>query len=155
MNANADADANADVEMPMPRFPNGHIQPVFNGHNAIADMCVFMSRSEDNCSNAMKQALKTSTECKCRNYEQMRAVAHVYYSNRERSVQEAVYRCFYLIYVNTNILEKHFRVLRSQKELSKLLDDSDNIFNPFMHNVVKWPNILLKSCGVCILQHYA
>ena len=21
-------------------------------------------------------------------------------------------------------------------------------FNPFMHNVVKWPNILLKSCGV-------
>ena len=20
--------------------------------------------------------------------------------------------------------------------------------NPFMHNVVKWPNILLKSCGV-------
>ena len=22
--------------------------------------------------------------------------------------------------------------------------------NPFMHNVVKWPNILLKSCGVHI-----
>ena len=21
-------------------------------------------------------------------------------------------------------------------------------FNPFMHNVVKWPNILQKSCGV-------
>ena len=25
------------------------------------------------------------------------------------------------------------------------------LFNPFMHNVVKWPNILLKSCGV----HYS
>ena len=24
----------------------------------------------------------------------------------------------------------------------------DIIINPFMHNVVKWPNILLKSCGV-------
>ena len=23
-----------------------------------------------------------------------------------------------------------------------------NCFNSFMHNVVKWPNILLKSCGV-------
>ena len=22
------------------------------------------------------------------------------------------------------------------------------LFNPFMHNVVKWPNILWKSCGV-------
>ena len=25
-------------------------------------------------------------------------------------------------------------------------------FNPFMYNVVKWPNILLKSCGVHIAR---
>ena len=23
-----------------------------------------------------------------------------------------------------------------------------NVFNPFIHNAVKWPNILLKSCRV-------
>ena len=37
-----------------------------------------------------------------------------------------------LIYVNTNIPEKHFRVMRSQKEISKLPDDSDNIFKMTM-----------------------
>ena len=64
----------------------------------MADMCAFMGRSEDNCSNAVKQALKSSIEYKCGNYEQMRAIAHVYFSNRECSVQEAVSRCFYKNY---------------------------------------------------------
>ena len=37
-----------------------------------------------------------------------------------------------IIYVNTNIPEKDFRVLRSQNEISKYPDDSDNIFKMTM-----------------------
>ena len=32
--------------------------------------------------------------------------------------------------------------------LNLLIFFQDFNFNPFMHNVVKWPNIFLKSCGV-------
>ena len=58
--------------------------------------------------------------------------------NRECSVQEAVYhillelklrRIFPAVYfVNTNPPEERFKVLNSEKQLSKLPDDSPNIF---------------------------
>lgn len=49
-------------------------------------------------------------------------------------MQEALYHCLpeafpYIIYANTNIPEKLFRVLRSQKEVGNLRDGSNNIFN--------------------------
>ena len=46
-------------------------------------MCAYLSKSEDTCSNAMKQAIKVSIENKCSNYEQMKAIARIYSSNRE------------------------------------------------------------------------
>ena len=113
------------------------IQPVFNEKKPVANMCAYLGKSEDTCSSAMKQALKVSIENKCSNYEQMKAIARAYSSNRERSVQEAVYHCLPelwlpklfpgAIYPNTNIPEKRFRVLRSQKEIGDLPDDSNDI----------------------------
>ena len=49
-------------------------------------------------------------------------------------MQEALYHYLpevfqYIIYANTNIPEKLFRVLRSQKEAGNLRDGSNNIFN--------------------------
>ena len=54
------------------------------------------------------------------------------------NVQEAVYHCLPelwlpkvfpgVIYANTNIREKRFRVLRSQNEIGDLPDDSNDIF---------------------------
>ena len=86
----------------------------------------------------MKQALKVSIENKCSNYEQMMAIARAYSSNLKCSVQEAVYHClpelcFWkvipgVIYANTNIPEKRFRVLRSQKQIGDLPDDSNDFF---------------------------
>ena len=46
---------------------------MFNEQKAVAYMCAYLSKSEDTCSNAMKQALKVSTETKCGNYEQIKA----------------------------------------------------------------------------------
>ena len=57
---------------------NMDIQPVFNEKKAVAYMCAYLSKSEDTCSNAMKQAIKVSIENKCSNYEQMKAKTRAY-----------------------------------------------------------------------------
>ena len=57
------------------------IQAVFDQKKAVAYMCAYLSKSEDICSNAMKQALKVSIENKCSNYEQVKAIARAYSSN--------------------------------------------------------------------------
>lgn len=48
---------------------NIDLQPVFNHYKAITYMCKYLSKSEDECSRAMKQALLESREndqnCKC------------------------------------------------------------------------------------------
>ena len=48
-------------------------------------MCSYLSKQEDECSQAMKQALKES-------YEQIKSLAHAYSSKRECSLQGAVYQ---------------------------------------------------------------
>ena len=51
---------------------------MFNKKKVVAYMCAYLSKSEDTCSNAMKQALKVSIENKCSNYDQMKAIACAY-----------------------------------------------------------------------------
>ena len=68
----------------------------------------------------------------------MKSIAEAYLSNRECSVQEAVShillesklkRIFPAVYfVNTNLPEERAQVLLPEKELSRLLQDSPNIF---------------------------
>ena len=121
---------------------NMDIQPVFNKHKAIANMCAYLSKSEELCSYAMKQALKISIENKENNYEQMMAVDQAHASKWECSVQEAVYHCLPelwlrwvfpgVIYTNTNIPEKHCEILRSQQKISELPDESEDIFKKNM-----------------------
>ena len=54
-------------------------------------MCSYLSKQEDECSQAMKQAVKEVFENNLDNYQQMKRVAHAYSSKRECSVQESVY----------------------------------------------------------------
>ena len=65
---------------------NMDIQPAFNEKRAVTYMCAYLSKSEDTCSSAVKQALKVSNENKCSNSEQMKAIARAYSSKRECSV---------------------------------------------------------------------
>ena len=55
---------------------NTDIQPVFNHYKAIANMCAFLSKSENECLVTMKQAVRDAFEKDLNNYEQMKLVAN-------------------------------------------------------------------------------
>lgn len=64
---------------------------MFNERKAIAYMYAYLGKSKESCSIAMKQVLKASIENRFGNCEQMTVITRPYSSNRECSVQEAVY----------------------------------------------------------------
>ena len=85
----------------------------------------------------MKQAAKEAFENKLHHHDTMKTIAKAYLSNRECSIQEAVYhilpelklrRIFLAVYcIKANPPEERVQVLLSEKELRELLDDSPNI----------------------------
>ena len=84
------------------------------------------------------QPLKDPTEKLQINFEQMRELDHAFASKRECSVQQAVYHCLLelwirevfpgVIYANSSLPEKRFKMLQSKEEISCLPDESDDIF---------------------------
>ena len=114
------------------------MQPVFNEYKAVAYMCQYFSKTEDQCSQTMKQTAKEAFENNMHHHDTMKTIAKAYLSNRECSVQEAVYhilpelklrRIFPAVYfVNTNPPEERVQALLSEKELSELPDNSPNLF---------------------------
>ena len=80
-------------------------------------MCQFFSKTENRCSQAMKQAAKEAFENNMHHHDTKKIIALAYLSNRQCSVQEAVYhilpelklRIFAAVYfVNTNPPRKEF-----------------------------------------------
>ena len=55
-------------------------------------MCAYSSKSEDESSEATKQAVKDAVTTNKSSYEQIKSVARAYSTKRECSVQEAVYQ---------------------------------------------------------------
>lgn len=92
---------------------NLDIQPVYNCYKAVTYMCAYFSKCEDKCSVAMKETLNQAKELESSKFETMTSIVKAYNSNRECSVQEAVYlvmpelwlrKCFPAVYfVNTNL----------------------------------------------------
>ena len=117
---------------------NLDIQPVFDKYKAIAYMCAYLSKSEDECTNAMKDAMKDALQNKSDKYEQMKSIANAYINKRECSVQECVYHILSgqwlrktypgVVFANSNIPQKRFRMCLTEKEVSELPEDSTNIF---------------------------
>ena len=117
---------------------NMDIQPVFNTYKAITYMCKYISKSEDECSKAMKQALEEANNSNCNKFEQMVQIAKAYSSKRECSVQEAVYQVMpelwlrktfpKVIFANSNLPENRFRICKTEKELSELPKYRSDIF---------------------------
>ena len=58
---------------------------------AVAYMCPYLSKSDNQCLVAMKQAVIDAFEKELNNYEQMKSVANAYINKRECSIQECVY----------------------------------------------------------------
>ena len=114
------------------------IQPVFNEYNAVTYMCQYFSKTEDQCSQVIKQAVKEAFENHMHYHGIMKTISRAYLSNRDCSVQEAVYHIFpklklrrifpNVYFVNTNLPEERVQVLLPEKVLSKLPNNSPNIF---------------------------
>ena len=58
---------------------NIHIQQVFNYYKAIIYMCSYLSKKENECSQAMKGAFNKTLEKGVKCFEQMKSVAHAYW----------------------------------------------------------------------------
>ena len=71
---------------------NIDIQPVLDYYKAVTYVCRYLSKQEDECSQAMKQTLKESLGKGAGSYERMKSVAHAYSSKCECSLWEAVYQ---------------------------------------------------------------
>lgn len=61
---------------------NLDIHSVFNNYKVVAYMCLYLSKSEDELTQAMTQAVKVAFGKNLDNYEQMKSVAYVYASKR-------------------------------------------------------------------------
>ena len=117
---------------------NIDIQPVFNHYKSVTYMCAYFSKSEDETSEAMKQAAKEALSSNKTNIQQMKSIARAYNTKRECSVQEAVYLLMPelwlrktfpgVVFANSNLPENRFRICRSREEIIELPEDSVDIF---------------------------
>eukprot|EP00111_Clytia_hemisphaerica_P022559 TCONS_00066307-protein len=92
----------------------------------------------------MQETLKQAKDSNDSQFEQMSKIAKVYNSNRECSIQEAVYltmpelwlrKCFPAIsFVNTNLSNQRYRIFKSKEEIEELPEDSDDLFKRNMLN---------------------
>ncbi|XP_066934413.1 uncharacterized protein [Clytia hemisphaerica] len=135
---------------------NIDIQPVFNAYKAVTYMCAYFSKSEDKCSTAMQEALKQAKDSNDSQFEKMSKIAKVYNSNRECSIQEAVYltmpelwlrKCFPAIsFVNTNLpdqrseendlkLDGSYVLKLNLDEVNAVVNENKQIFEPDGHLV--------------------
>ena len=106
---------------------NMDIQPVFNHYKAVACMCAYLSKSENECSVATKQTVRDAFEKSLNNYEQMKLVAIANINKRECSIQECVYHLLPgqwlrktfpgVIFANSNIPEKRFQLCLAEHEI--------------------------------------
>ena len=142
---------------------NIDIQPVHDAYKAVTYMCAYFSKSEDKCSNAMKEALKEAVNLEKSSYETMKNIAKAYNTNRECSVQEAVYltmpqlwlrKCFPAIqFVNTNLPDERYRVFKSEEEIEELEDDSTNVFKRnTLDRYVERPNVSFKNGNFSVFE---
>ena len=120
-------------------------------------MCSYLSKQEDECSQAMKQAFKESLERGAGSYEQMKSVAHAYVSKRECSLQKAVYQVIPelwlrkvfpgVLYANSNIPEKRVRMMLSKKEILELPEYNTDIYK---RNMVS--RYLMKCLNIFVMH---
>ena len=135
---------------------NIDIQPVFNHYKAVTYMCAYFSKSEDETSEAMKQAAKEAVTTNKSKFEQMKAIAREYATKRECSVQEAVYHIMpelwlrktspRVMFANSNLPENRYKLFRTQEEINELPEDSTDIFKRNMlDRYIDRPNSTFKG----------
>ena len=153
---------------------NIDIQPVINHYKAVAYMCAYFSKSEDESSEAMTQAAKEASDNNLNAFERMKSISKAYSTKRECSVQEAVYHIMPelwlrktfpgVIFANSNLPEDRYRICHNEDEIKVMPEDSTDIFKRNMlDRYVDRPNltymggkysVLDKFCYAEFLAHY-
>ena len=59
------------------------IHPALNEYRTVTYICQYLSKSEDPCSQAVKQPIQEVFEDNMHHYDNMKAIAEAYLSNRE------------------------------------------------------------------------
>ena len=130
-------------------------------------MCSYLSKEEDECSQAMKQAFKETLESGASYYGQMKSVAHAYSSKTECSLQEAVYHIMpelwprkvfpAVVNVNSNLLEKRVKRILNKNELRLLPEDSTDICKSNMvsrYIIRPQDTVLNQLCYASFVKNY-
>ena len=114
---------------------NIDIQPVFNHYKAVTYMCAYFSKTENETSEAMKQAAEKSGMSE---RQKMRAVAKAYSKKRECSVQEVLYLLMpelwlrktfpKVIFLDSKVSEECYRMFHRKEDLEGVPGDSTDIF---------------------------
>ena len=66
------------------------MQPVFNEYKAVKYLCRYFSKTENQCSKAMKQTANEAFENNIHHHDTIKTILKAYLSNRECFVWEAV-----------------------------------------------------------------
>eukprot|EP00111_Clytia_hemisphaerica_P014081 TCONS_00041443-protein len=121
---------------------NMDIQPVIDYHKCVSYMCAYISKSEDESTEAMKQAAKEALESNQCLREKMKSISRAYRTHREMSIQEAVSIVLpeiwlrrtspAVIFANSNLPENRYRVCKSQDEISNMDEEDTNVFKKNM-----------------------
>ena len=135
---------------------NIDIQPVLDYHKAVSYMCAYISKSEDQSTEAMKQAANEAMNSNQSLREKMKSVSRAYRTHREMSIQEAVSIVLPeiwlrktspgVVFANSNLPEKRYRVCKSEEEISSMDADDTNVFKKNMlDRYIDRPNRTFKN----------
>ena len=113
----------------------------------------------------MKQTVRHAFEKELNNYEQMKSAANAYINKRECSIQECVYHILPgqwlrktfpgVIFANSNIPEKRFRLCLAEHEISELPEDSKKIFKRNMvDRYIDQPKLTSSSNQFAVLDAF-
>ena len=104
----------------------------------VSCMCAYLSKSEDEYSEVMKQATRKAHESETTAKEQMKSNAWTYRTNREMSVQKAVAIVLPKIWLkkissavtfaNSILPEKRYRICQPEEEIKNLPEDKTDLF---------------------------
>ena len=113
-------------------------QTLIYSQRLIITKLSYFSKEEDETSEAMKQAAREALAGNKSDCEKMKAIARAYATKRECSVQEAVYLVMpelllrkmfpAVIFLNSNMLEKRYKIFKKKDKIDELPDDSTDIF---------------------------
>ena len=142
---------------------NIDIQPVLDYYKAVSYMCAYISKSEDESSEAMKQAAKEAYESGHSAAEKMKSIAKAYRTNREMSVQEATAVILpqiwlrktspQVIFANSNLPDDRYRIFKTEEEILNMADDETNVFKRNMlDRYIDRPNSSFKNGKFAIID---